>query len=44
MPSCYEKYTHIPTQNPFLVKGARNSLIETLYYLDKTELDYLFVY
>lgn len=42
-----EKYTHIPTQNSFLLnraKGAGNSLIETLYYLDKTELDYLFVY
>lgn len=42
-----EKYIHIPTQNPFLVnraQGAGNSLIETLYYLDKTELDYLFVY
>lgn len=46
-PPIKRKCTHIPTQNSFLLnraKGAGNSLIETLYYLDKTELDYLFVY
>lgn len=39
--------THIPTQNSFPLnraKGAGSSLIETLYYLDKPESDYLFVY